>query len=89
VPDARAVASWSENQRLGIAPSYPTTLADLPVVRSRRIAEHEALPGAGRLVSELITLPTHSRLTARERSRVIEVVRAAARAPGTPAALAE
>lgn len=89
VPDARDVASRGENQRLGIAPSYPTTLADLPVVRSRRAAEHEALPGAGQLVRELITLPTHSRLTARERSRIIDVVRAAARAPGAPAALAE
>lgn len=89
VPDARAVASRGVNQRLGIAPSYPTILADLPVVRARRIAEDEALPGAGQLVRELITLPTHSRLTARERSRVVEVVRAAVRSPGTTPALAE
>jgi dTDP-4-amino-4,6-dideoxygalactose transaminase len=81
VPDARAVASRSENQRLGIAPSYPTTLADLPAVRSRRHGAGESLPGAEQLVRELITLPTHSRLTARERARIIAVVVRAAGGP--------
>jgi dTDP-4-amino-4,6-dideoxygalactose transaminase len=81
VPDARAVSSRSENQRLGIAPSYPTTLADLPVVRAHRLAASETLPGAGQLVRELITLPTHSRLTARERARIIDVVLHASGSP--------
>jgi dTDP-4-amino-4,6-dideoxygalactose transaminase len=75
VPDARAVVSPVSNQRLGIAPSYPTTLADLPAVSARRIQAQEPLPGAERLVRELITLPTHSRLTVRERARIVEVVR--------------
>lgn len=52
-----------ELRHLGVAASYPSTLARLPAVRHRLIAgSHDHFPGADALVRELITLPTHSRL---------------------------
>ncbi|MGH7463533.1 MAG: DegT/DnrJ/EryC1/StrS family aminotransferase [Longimicrobiales bacterium] len=58
----RAVAA--NLHHLGVAASYPSTLAQLPAVRSRRAAgSDDCLPGADALVRELITLPTHSLLS--------------------------
>jgi dTDP-4-amino-4,6-dideoxygalactose transaminase len=49
--------------RLGIAPSYPRSLSDLPQVASFVDRPTHGLPGADTLVRELVTLPTHSLLT--------------------------
>ncbi len=58
-------------QRLGIAPSYPSTLGALPSVRRRLVGGGTAWPGAKELVSQLVTFPTHSRLTPAERDQVL------------------
>ena len=59
---------------LGVVAAYPTTLAALPQVRSRLSNQHERLPGAEELVRQLVTLPTHSQLTAAERDRLVDLV---------------
>ncbi len=53
------------SSRLGIQPSYPLSLADLPGFRERAVQVGN-FPGARRLAAELITLPTHSRLSGRD-----------------------
>lgn len=52
---ASALADW---RTFGMALTYPTTLAELGVIRERRV-ENQELPGATTLVHELVTLPTH------------------------------
>lgn len=61
--------------RLGIAPSYPSTLAALPAMRAQLASSPAPLPGAERLVRELVTLPTHSRVTAAERAEIVGLLR--------------
>ena len=53
--------------RLGVMPSYPSTLASLPQVRAQLARVARRLPGAEQLVRELVTLPTHSLLTEGDR----------------------
>lgn len=60
--------------RLGIAPSYPSTLLALEPVRRRLAPSETPCPGADELVSTLFTLPTHSRVTTEERRRVVEML---------------
>jgi dTDP-4-amino-4,6-dideoxygalactose transaminase len=64
--------------RLGIAPTYPQTLAHLPQVRARLVPVWQEWPGAERLVHELVTLPTHSRVTADEGQTLVRLLSAAA-----------
>jgi perosamine synthetase len=73
---ARGMGGWPSTSvafRLGIAPSYPTTLAALVVVRER-LAALERCMGAEELARTLVTLPTHTRLTSREREAVVALV---------------
>ena len=59
----RAGALVRQLHQLGVAPSYPTTLAELPAIRARLATSRPATtPGADALVRDLVTLPTHSRL---------------------------
>lgn len=67
--------SQSRALGLGIAPSYPLSLADLPQLATRRDGPERAWPGAEALVRELVTLPTHSSLRAREVSELAEMLR--------------
>lgn len=60
---------------LGVVATYPTTLADLPAVRQRRV-ESRPLPGAETLVRELVTLPTYGLVDEDERHRVIRLLTA-------------
>ena len=65
----------------GVEPGYPTTLAPLPALRARlgsspRLA---GLPGAETLARDTVTLPTHSRLTARDRAALLAILADAAR----------
>jgi len=53
-------------RRLGIAPTYPMSLARLPQLQSLLAAPDRDFPGANILVAELVTFPTHSRLTRRD-----------------------
>jgi len=60
--------------RLGVARSYPRPLSDLPAVRERLVAAARQWPGAVELARDLITLPTHSLLSARELEQVARAV---------------
>jgi perosamine synthetase len=64
----------AEAVRLGLAPVYPDALAALPEVRGRLVDGSGSWPGAEELAAELVTLPTHSRLTPDERSRLLDLV---------------
>lgn len=61
-------------RRLGVAPSYPSTLAALPPVRSRLHPVERRWPGAEELVRRLVTLPTHSRLGPAERRAIVRLL---------------
>ena len=62
---------------LGIAPAYPSLLGALPAIRQR--LQHELnLPGAAVIQRELVTLPTHSLLSAAERMRIVALLAASA-----------
>jgi len=56
---------------LGVGPAYPSTLDQLPPVHARLI-EHGRWPGATTLVRELVTLPTHSRITPAVRDAIVD-----------------
>lgn len=58
--------------KLGAAPGYPRTLARLAAVRERLVLPRGASrwPGADTLVQQLVTLPTHSLTTRREREEL-------------------
>jgi dTDP-4-amino-4,6-dideoxygalactose transaminase len=60
---------------LGVARSYPTTLAGLPVVRERLVGSGP-YPGAEELAARLVTLPTHSRVTPSEAARIASLASA-------------
>ncbi len=61
---------------LGVAASYPTTLSELPALRSGLVAVDAVFPGAERLARELVTLPAHSLLRETERTEIIAMIRA-------------
>jgi dTDP-4-amino-4,6-dideoxygalactose transaminase len=57
--------------RLGVVPTYPAVLADLPPIRTRLSPSSSRWPGAEELVRQLVTLPTHSLQTAQERDQIL------------------
>jgi dTDP-4-amino-4,6-dideoxygalactose transaminase len=59
----RQRASGRNVARLGIAPSYPRALCDLPGFASRCGNAGETFSGARELAARLCTLPTHGRLS--------------------------
>lgn len=63
--------------RLGIMRGYPVTLDEHP--ETRRVLEpgEAKIPGARLLRDRLVTLPTHSRVSAADTARIIEWVRRA------------
>ena len=61
--------------RLGIGRTYPSTLAELEPVRARMAGTTGRWPGADALVKDLVTLPTHSQLTPRDRSALLAALR--------------
>ncbi|MBI4500750.1 MAG: DegT/DnrJ/EryC1/StrS aminotransferase family protein [Gemmatimonadetes bacterium] len=68
-------------RRLGIAASYPSTLGQLEPVRERLVGPETHWPGAEILVRELVTLPTHSRLTNRDKATLVRVIEEYRRTP--------
>jgi len=68
------LASPARARRLGVAASYPTTLAALPRLRPLLVGPETRWPGAEALVRELVTLPTHSRVTAAERDEILALL---------------
>jgi dTDP-4-amino-4,6-dideoxygalactose transaminase len=59
---------------LGIASSYPSTLDRLPALRRHLIDAGKHHSGAELLVRDLITVPTHSLLSAKEREEIVDVL---------------
>jgi perosamine synthetase len=60
--------------RLGMAPGYPMTLPSIPALRAYRLDVKARYPGAEQLARELVTLPTHSRVTAGDRAQILELL---------------
>jgi len=77
----RGGADAASLRRLGIFASYPQTLAELPAVARRYRGRARAWPGAAELARTLVTLPTHSLLSATERRAILQCVVARAGAP--------
>jgi dTDP-4-amino-4,6-dideoxygalactose transaminase len=69
---------------LGIAQTYPTTLALVPALRARMLEPRVPTPGADSLVRELVTLPTHSLLSADDRRAIQSLCASADLAPQGP-----
>ncbi len=74
-------------KKLGIAPGYPTTLGALEAVQNRLTGPETIWPGADRLVRDLVTLPTHSRLRRDETTAIAGFVRRPNPNPGHPSKL--
>jgi dTDP-4-amino-4,6-dideoxygalactose transaminase len=62
--------------RGGVGPAYPGLLPDLPAVRAAAAAGG-SWPGAATLVEQLLTLPSHSLLTAPEADALMAGITAA------------
>jgi perosamine synthetase len=60
--------------RLGLAPVYPAPLSAVPEAARLLVVERDAWPGAEELARTLVTLPTHSRVTDRERDRLLTIM---------------
>jgi len=73
VARAAALLSQPEARAHGVAPSYPIPLTRLPELADRVIAAAADCRGADALARELVTLPTHSRVTARDRDVIVEL----------------
>lgn len=69
-----ALANGAAARRLGIERSYPKPLSDLPAVQERLVGSVREWPGAAELARDLITLPTHSLLSARDMELVARAV---------------
>jgi hypothetical protein len=59
------------SKRLGIAASYPSTLALLPQLMACMASPCSPLPGGEELSRNLVTLPTHSQLNSRELDQLL------------------
>jgi hypothetical protein len=66
-------------QRLGLASAYPTSLAALGAVRDLMVPSERGAhwPGADEIARELVTLPTHSFVTPRDRDALLQLLGAA------------
>jgi len=64
---------------LGIAASYPTTLADLAPLGRQLVGKAGEYPGARTLARDLVTLPTHSLVSDLERAAILAAIREAGR----------
>ena len=62
-------------RELGVAQSYPTTLAALPELAGQIIPMATSFSGADRLAADLVTLPVHSRLSHDEQSEIIALIK--------------
>jgi len=68
------LAAPGRARRLGVAGSYPTVLAAVPQLRGLLAGPEGRWPGAETLVRELVTLPTHSRVTEGERKEILAIL---------------
>ncbi len=74
--DARLPRMRSEAAaRLGIMPSYPVSLADLPGFAERVVNRGDDFSGARRLAQRLVTFPVHGLMTAADHERIVQFLR--------------
>jgi hypothetical protein len=74
----RGMASFGDPARalrLGVAPTYPTSIGALGQIAGRLVESKGRWPGAEALVRQLVTLPTHSQLKAREREELVPMLK--------------
>ncbi len=69
LPALSAIEVDREGRALGVLPSYPIPLGQLTPLKGLLQAA-DPLPGSARLATTLVTLPTHSRMSARDRARL-------------------
>lgn len=74
-PVGRSGALRRADLRLGIAPSYPRPLPELPAVRRLGAATRSDFPGAAELAAGLVTLPTHGWIADRDADRIVDTIR--------------
>jgi len=72
-----ALADRAVARRVGVAAGYPSTLAALLQVR-QRLVRPGRWPGAEDLVRQLVTLPTHSLVSAADREGLLRLLERAA-----------
>lgn len=65
----------SAGRVLGLEASYPTTLAALEPLQPLLVEGGERLNGARALARELLTIPTHSLMTRRDRDALVRLLR--------------
>jgi dTDP-4-amino-4,6-dideoxygalactose transaminase len=74
----RGLAGFADRlaaERLGIAPTYPRRLDELPELAPWIVNASAAFPGASRLVEELVTFPSHSLTSAEDRNVLSHLIR--------------
>jgi dTDP-4-amino-4,6-dideoxygalactose transaminase len=71
----RRSAAEAAARRLGVMPAYPTALCDLDRFAARCRNRGAPFPGSRLLAARLCTLPTHSRLEARDLARLERWIR--------------
>ena len=69
------VATCREARRLGIAASYPAPLNTLRAIQARRVGPATSCRGAEALARELVTLPTHSLVSASDVGAIMHLLR--------------
>ena len=69
-----ALGASGRVRRLGIERSYPCTLGDLPAARARLVGAEQRWPGASILAAQLLTVPTHSLVSAAERDEIANIL---------------
>lgn len=84
-PDV-AIEVRARGARLGIGAAYPATLDRVAPLAERLRAPSGPMPGAAALVRELVTLPTHSRVSQAELRAVARLVEEVARRGAEPIA---
>jgi perosamine synthetase len=68
------LADPARAMRLGIARGYPHPLSELPALAPLLVDGDRCYPGAASLARELVTLPTHSRVTAADRAEIVRLL---------------
>jgi dTDP-4-amino-4,6-dideoxygalactose transaminase len=71
---AAGFAGLRRSRQLGAARSYPSTLAKLAQLQDRLVGRADRFLGGETLSRELVTFPTHSRLSAAERSDLLQLL---------------
>src|SRR6059036_2877389 len=66
------ICSLSREKGLGISPTYPTSVNEIPEIRSQ--FEGNTFPSAQKSAETILTIPVHPLLTEKDRRRVCEAL---------------